>query len=1038
MVKTESGILLPNDYQIYVKPTEREISQRKLEGYKKLAEIKQWGLRYPTKFLSEFVGVDLLDSQEYTFMMSWTRPYVLWLESRNAGKALSLDTPIPTPNGYTTMGELKVGDMVFNENGEPTKVIYVSDIFYNHKCYEVEFEDGEKIIADSEHLWDVQTKNYRNRLEYNPKTNRKRAHFDELDEYGFKTKTTEELSKDYFHPRKDGKGNEYKYRVPKAKPLQYSEQELLIDPYMLGVWLGDGGSNEVRITCDDLDIDNMCQNINKCGYSTKVYHNKNRCSSIGININRHRTKNSFMDSLKELNLIGNKHIPKIYLESSIEQRLSLLQGLMDTDGSCDKLGRCEFSQKSYSFIEQFCELLNSLSIKHHISKKEVMCNNKKCIAYRVYFCVDKTFPCFRLKRKYDRLKDKLASRSENKSIISIKEVESVPTKCIQVDSPRKLYLCGKKNTVTHNTTKLALYAMLRGLLHNNYRIYICSGTADQSQETFRKIEDIALKNIESMTGLTDVFRNEVEVSQANSNGFIHNPMGFTYKLYNGSFVKTLNSNINAKRGKRAEAVYFDEGGWLSEEEFNVIGAFTTQSADFKLGGDVDVATIPREFPHQLLYASSASSVDTAFYQKYRDFSKRMLLGDPRYFVADLNCDIVINTTFRGKVYPASLLNRETIENEIRNNPEKAMREYYNQFTQDGGVGQIIKRALIVRNSFNRPPVLCNDTNERKFVFAYDPARSTDNSILGIGELLYNEEDGYTMDIVNVVSFADLGLRRKTPMMTQDQIKEIRKLLLDYNGDALDYDNIEIVLADAGAGGGGNSWVRDSLIEEWKDKKGKTHHGLLDKEYANGDVYSKRYPDAVEKLKLIEPSKYKSEMFEALIKMVEADKIHFTEKYDNKGYLNILEVDSALMKASEEKIRAELDKMDLDISAYEELLEEKLSEIESAKTTMYKLTPDEEVALVQIDAMKEEIVNICRVKRDGGKDGFKLPAHKDADTGNSEATMHDDRAYVLAMLGWYLSERRMEHIRNKKKEKNYDITKMVGVSKKPQKWGFYNN
>lgn len=651
MLETDSGILLPNNYQIYVKPTEREISQRKLESYQKLAEIKQWGLRYPTKFLSEFVGVDLLDSQEYTFMMSWTRPYVLWLESRNAGK----------------------------------------------------------------------------------------------------------------------------------------------------------------------------------------------------------------------------------------------------------------------------------------------------------------------------------------------------------------------------TTKLALYAMLRGLLYNNYRIYICSGTADQSQETFRKIEDIAMKNIESMTGLTDVFRNEVEISQANSSGFVHNPMGFTYKLYNGSFVKTLNSNINAKRGKRAEAVYFDEGGWLSEEEFNVIGAFTTQSADFKLGGDIDVATVPKEFPHQLLYASSASSVDTAFYQKYRDFSKKMFLGDPRYFVADLNCDIVINTTFHGKPYPASLLNRETIENEIRNNPEKAMREYYNQFTQDGGVGQIIKRALIVRNSYNRPPVLHNDTNERKFVFAYDPARSTDNSILGIGELLYNEEDGYTMDIVNVISFSDLGLRRKTPMMTQDQIRELHNLLLDYNGDALDYDNIELVLADAGSGGGGNSWVRDSLIEEWKDKTGKIHHGLIDKDYTNGDVYSKRYPEAVNKLKLIEPSKYKSEMFEALIKMVEANKIHFTEKYDNKGYLNILEVDEELMHKSEESIRAELDKMNLDISEYEEQLEERLSKIESAKTTTYKLSLDEEVALVQIDAMKEEIVNICRTKREGGKDSFKLPPHKDADTGNSEATMHDDRAYVLAMLGWFLSEKRLEHIKNKKKK-----------------------
>ena len=74
------------------------------------------------------------------------------------------------------------------------------------------------------------------------------------------------------------------------------------------------------------------------------------------------------------------------------------------------------------------------------------------------------------------------------------------------------------------TTLLALFSMVKGLIFNNYRTYICSGTADQSQETFKKIEDIALKNIESMTGLTDVFKNEVEISQANSNGFIDNPM----------------------------------------------------------------------------------------------------------------------------------------------------------------------------------------------------------------------------------------------------------------------------------------------------------------------------------------------------------------------------------------------------------------------------------------------------------------------------------------------------------------------------------
>ena len=122
-----------------------------------------------------------------------------------------------------------------------------------------------------------------------------------------------------------------------------------------------------------------------------------------------------------------------------------------------------------------------------------------------------------------------------------------------------------------------------------------------------------------------------------------------------------------------------------------------------------------------------------------------------------------------------------------------------------------------------------------------------------------------------------------------------------------------------------------------------------------------------------------------------------------------------MERSELAIREKLDKKNLSVDEYEEQLEEQLSMVDSAKTTLYKLSVDEEIALTQIDAMKEEIVNICRTKRDSGKDAFKLPAHKDADTGASEATMHDDRAYVLAMLGWYLSERRLEHIKHKKRD-----------------------
>ena len=95
----------------------------------------------------------------------------------------------------------------------------------------------------------------------------------------------------------------------------------------------------------------------------------------------------------------------------------------------------------------------------------------------------------------------------------------------------------------------------------------------------------------------------------------------------------------------------------------------------------------------------------------------LILGNKDYFVADINCDVVIRGTVGGKIYPASLLTQETVDAEMRNNQEKAMREYYNRFTEDGGVNQIIKRALITRNSYVRPPILCNDTSKRKFVLA---------------------------------------------------------------------------------------------------------------------------------------------------------------------------------------------------------------------------------------------------------------------------------------------------------------------------------
>lgn len=596
-------------------------------------------------------------------------------------------------------------------------------------------------------------------------------------------------------------------------------------------------------------------------------------------------------------------------------------------------------------------------------------------------------------------------------------------------TPYTLWVCSRgygKSTIVD------LILMSKGMLFNNYWSYIASGSGDQAILTFKTLENIANQNIESMTGLTGIFKQEIEIKNAAGDGFVHNPSGHFYSLYNGSFTKTLNSNVDKRRGARGNMVVFDECGWLDQNMMQVYAAFTIVNKDLKLGGDVDkdtIRTLPKEVPNQLFYISSASSVDTPFYEKYRDFSKQMILGNKDYFVADINCDVVIKGTVGGKIYPASLLTQETVDSEMRNNPEKALREYYNRFTQDGGVGQIIKRAWITRNSYSKKPILSNDTNKRKIALFYDPARSSDNSILLVCELRDDEEKGYMLDVINCISFVDIGLRRKTPMRYQEQIKEIHDILVNYNGDALDYDNIEIFMADAGSGGGGNSWVGDSLMEDWTDKSGRIHRGLIDKEYS--EEYVKRFPNAVNKLRLLNPSVWKSEAYEALIKMIEADLITFPAEYDGKGYINLFEIDEKTKKRKTDEIRERLDKLNISQSEYEEKLQDELDSLDLGKVEMHRLSIDEEIALKQIDAMKEEIVNICRTKRDSGKDAFKLPAHKDADTGASEATMHDDRAYCLALAGLFLSEKRAERIRNKKRNFDYKIIDMLPVTPRKQ-------
>lgn len=515
------------------------------------------------------------------------------------------------------------------------------------------------------------------------------------------------------------------------------------------------------------------------------------------------------------------------------------------------------------------------------------------------------------------------------------------------DKMYALWLCTRNYG---KSTLLALYYMTRGMLLNNCRCYICAGTSDQSIETFEKIVSIAKNEIESFTGLTDVFRNEVVINMTNNDGFIRNPAGFTYRLYNGSFVKTLNSNVNAKRGKRAEAVCFDESGFLDEEVFQVIEPYTAQDKNFKMGGSVNVTTLPKELPNQLLYTSSASTTDSYFYKKYKEYSKAMIWGSKDHFVADINCEIMFNATYRGKIYPASLLTKEKVDNAMRENKEKALREYYNIFTSDGGADAIFKRSMIVKNSTIRPPIMFNDTKDRLFALAYDPARSMDNSFVLVGEYYKDSSDNWRMRIANGINFMDLSKKNKTPMRTPEQVKKLKQLILDYNGDGVDdYTNISNIFIDAGSGGAGVN-IADYLMEDWYEEghEGEQkylHRGLIDKEQSSD--YVKKFPNAVDKIKLLPPTMYKSIIYEAAIEMMRLDLIDFTAEYDNKGYLTMLDIDEKEMAKAKKDLIAKYKDKSMSNGELDRLVEEELQERNLASTKIYKLSPDEELGLERV-------------------------------------------------------------------------------------------
>ncbi len=365
---------------------------------------------------------------------------------RRWGKALALDTPIPTPHGWTTMGELRDGDEVFDESGKPCRVTHAHAVMHDRPCYEVEFSDGTTIVADEEHLWSTWDKYARKNVRRNPSG----AH-------GPKVRTTRQII-DTLKVGTDGENN---HSIPCAGAVQYPEAPLPLDPYVLGAWLGDGDSHCAAITCGNEELPHFAAAIESLVGARPHMTQDRRTGAWRIAITRGRgCKYEFQKCLRALDLIRNKHIPRTYLQGSVAQRLALLQGLMDTDGSIfEHAGNCEFTSVNKRLADDVLELALSLGIKATLITGTAKLNGRDCGAkYRVRFTT--AMQVFRLPRKAEKNLRARKFRVDHRFIVAVRPVESVPVRCITVDSPNALYLCSRAFIATHNT-QLAKVSLIK-------------------------------------------------------------------------------------------------------------------------------------------------------------------------------------------------------------------------------------------------------------------------------------------------------------------------------------------------------------------------------------------------------------------------------------------------------------------------------------------------------------------------------------------------------------------------------------------------
>ena len=477
-------------------------------------------------------------------------------EGKGNGKALALNTPIPTPTGWTTMGEIQSGDQVFDENGKICNVTAATEIMFDHSCYRIKFSDGDEIIADADHLWKTWTVTVLKSFDYHSGKGKmfpsewvswnsatvskkhysieERKTIDTFRKLGFsaqeigyklnrtpvaidnqwrrdqvksqakiigpKNITTLNISKSLLHK------TQYNHSIPAAGVLQCQKAVLPIDPWILGYLLGDGDTKGTgRVACDPQDRVWLMEEFNKHGHATSLYRDNGHFGCKGIH-----------EKWQTFNFHQGKYIPDEYLRASYLQRMAFLQGLFDSDGHVDSHGSYRFININKKLIDGCFELLCSIGL---VPKIYTRIRYRKGIKTKQSFeiIVASNIPLAKIPRKVNIARHIWKREQFSRRIIECTLVPSIPVRCISVDSPSGMYLAGRNLIPTHNSP-LAGGIGLYGITFDDEpggEVYSAATTRDQAGILFRDARLYA-EGSESLKEMLIIDRHNIANPETNS------------------------------------------------------------------------------------------------------------------------------------------------------------------------------------------------------------------------------------------------------------------------------------------------------------------------------------------------------------------------------------------------------------------------------------------------------------------------------------------------------------------------------------------